>query len=188
VPGEAKRSAEQQIIGNGLPKWTGSLINNFRYGNFDLSVDLQFVYDVDVMQQYYHSTEDRSGIANGLRTILTEGWTPENPNTMVQEIRNQAYAGQNSQVDSRWITDGSYLRGNLITLGYNLNSSTAERLNLGNLRVYASVQNAFVLHSDEFQGLDPEATSWGGNQWGQNIFFFQYPRPRTYTLGVNLQF
>jgi TonB-linked SusC/RagA family outer membrane protein len=188
VPGEAKRSAEQQIIGNGLPKWTGSLINNFRYGNFDLSVDLQFVYDVDIMQQYYHSTEDRSGIANGLRTILTEGWTPENPNTMVQEIRNQAYAGQNSQVDSRWIVDGSYLRGNLVTLGYNLNSSAAERLNLGSLRVYASVQNAFVLHSDEFQGLDPEATSWGGNQWGQNIFFFQYPRPRTYTLGVNLQF
>jgi TonB-linked SusC/RagA family outer membrane protein len=188
VPGEAKRSAEQQIIGNGLPKWTGSLINNFRYGNFDFSVDLQFVYDVDIMQQFYHSTEDRSGIANGLRTILTEGWTPENPNTMVQEIRNQAYAGQNSQVDSRWIADGSYLRGNLFTLGYNLNNNTTERLNLGSLRVYASVQNAFVLHSDEFQGLDPEATSWGGNQWGQNIFFFQYPRPRTYTLGVNLQF
>lgn len=188
VPGEARRSAEQTIIGNGLPKWTGSLINNFRYGNFDLSVDLQFVYDVDIMQQFYHSTEDRSGIANGLRTILTEGWTPENPNTMVQEIRNQAYAGQNSQVDSRWIADGSYLRGNLFTLGYNLNNSTTERLNIGSLRVYASVQNAFVLSSDEFQGLDPEATSWGGNQWGQNIFFFQYPRPRTYTLGVNLQF
>jgi len=188
VPGEAKRSAEQKIIGNGLPKWTGSLINNFTYGNFDLSVDLQFVYDVDIMQQYYHSTEDRSGIANGLRTILTEGWTPDNQNTMVQEIRNQAYAGQNSQVDSRWIADGSYLRGNLITLGYNIDNSMTERLNIGNFRVYASVQNAFVLHSDEFQGLDPEATSWGGNQWGQNIFFFQYPRPRTYTVGVNVQF
>ncbi|WKN30361.1 SusC/RagA family TonB-linked outer membrane protein [Porifericola rhodea] len=188
VPGEAKRSAEQKIIGNGLPKWTGSLINNFTYGNFDLSIDLQFVYDVDIMQQYYHSTEDRSGIANGLRTILTEGWTPDNQNTMVQEIRNQAYAGQNSQVDSRWIADGSYLRGNLITLGYNIDNSMTERLNIGNFRVYASVQNAFVLHSDEFQGLDPEATSWGGNQWGQNIFFFQYPRPRTYTVGVNVQF
>lgn len=188
VPGEAKRSAEQKIIGNGLPKWTGSFINNFRYGNFDFSVDLQFVYDVDILQQFYHSTEDRSGIANGLRTILTEGWTPENQNTMVQEIRNQAYAGQNSQVDSRWIADGSYLRGNLITLGYNFDNAMMERMNIGNLRVYASVQNAFVISSDDFQGLDPEATSWGGNQWGQNMFFFQYPRPRTYTVGVNLQF
>ncbi|MEO0333175.1 MAG: SusC/RagA family TonB-linked outer membrane protein, partial [Bacteroidota bacterium] len=101
VPGEAKRSEEQRIIGNGLPQWTGSFVNNFRYRNFDLTVDLQFVAGVDIMQQYYHSTEDRSGIANGLRTILTEGWTPNNQNTMVQEIRNQAYAGQNSQLDSR---------------------------------------------------------------------------------------
>ena len=191
VPGEAKRSEEQQIIGNGLPNWTGSLVNNVRYRNFDLTVDLQFVAGVDVMQQYYHSTEDRSGIANGLRTILTEGWTPDNQNTMVQEIRNQAYAGQNSQVDSRWIADGSYIRGNLISLGYNLSSGMTDRLGIRNLRVYTSVQNAFVVHADEFQGLDPEATSWGDNaasQWGQNIFFFQYPRPRTYTLGVNFQF
>nr|WKN34773.1 TonB-dependent receptor [Tunicatimonas sp. TK19036] len=188
VPGEAKRSAEQKIIGNGLPDWTGSLVNNVRYRNFDLSVDLQFVVGADIMQQYYHSTEDRSGIANGLRTILTQGWTPENQNTMVQEIRNQAYAGQNSQVDSHWIADGSYLRGNLITLGYNFSNSMMERLNLRNFRVYASVQNAFVVTADEFQGLDPESTSWLDNQWGQNIFFFQYPRPRSYTLGLNFQF
>jgi hypothetical protein len=143
---------------------------------------------VDILQQFYHSTEDRSGIANGLRTILTEGWTPERQNTMVQEIRNQAYAGQNSEIDSRWVADGSYLRGNLISLGYNFDNTFLPGLNLKALRVYGSVQNAFVVHSDDFQGYDPEASSWGGDQWGQNIFFFQYPRPRTYTLGVNVKF
>src|SRR5690606_11179944 len=73
VPGEAKRSAERKILGKGSPDWTGSFINTFAYKNFDLTVDLQFVYGVDILQQFYHSTEDRSGIANGLRTILTEG-------------------------------------------------------------------------------------------------------------------
>jgi TonB-linked SusC/RagA family outer membrane protein len=188
VPGEAKRSAERKILGKGLPDWSGSFINNFQYKNFDLSVDLQFVYGVDILQQFYHSTEDRSGIANGLRTILTEGWTPERQNTMVQEIRNQAYAGQNSEIDSRWVANGSYLRGNLFSLGYNFDNTFLPELNLKALRVYASVQNAFVVHSDDFQGYDPEATSWGGDQWGQNIFFFQYPRPRTYTLGLNVKF
>ena len=187
VPGEAKRSEEQTIIGKGLPNWNGSFINNFTFGNFDLTADLQFVLGVDIMQQYYHSTEDRSGIANGLRTILTEAWTPNNQNTMVQEIRNQAYAGQNSQVDDHWVVNGSYLRGNAFTLGYNLPGAAADRLNLGSLRLYVSAQNLFVVTSDEFQGLDPEATSWGGNQWGQNIFFFQYPRPRTFTFGLNVK-
>lgn len=188
VPGEARRSEERTILGSGLPDWTGSFINNFRYKNFDLSVDLQFVYGVEILQQFFHSTEDRSGIANGLRTILTEGWTEENQNTMVQEIRNTAYAGQNSEIDSRWVADGSYLRGNLISLGYTLDPDLLTRLNLKGLRVYASVQNAFVIDSEDFVGYDPEATSWGGNIWGQNIFFFQYPKPRTYTLGVNFQF
>ncbi|MGV3640908.1 MAG: SusC/RagA family TonB-linked outer membrane protein [Adhaeribacter sp.] len=188
VPGEAKRSATRRILGKGLPDWTGSLINNFRFKNLDLLVDLQFVYGVEVLQQFYHSTEDRSGIANGLRTILTEGWTPQNQNTMVQEIRNQAYAGQNSEVDSRWVANGSYLRGNVISLGYNFSSDFMPSLNLQRLRVYASAQNFFVLHDDEFQGYDPEATSWGGEQWGQNMIFFQYPKPTTYTVGVNVSF
>ncbi|WP_222439193.1 SusC/RagA family TonB-linked outer membrane protein [Echinicola salinicaeni] len=188
VPGEAKRSEEQQIIGNGLPDWTGSFTNNFRYKNFDLTLDLQFVYGVDILQQYYHSIEDRSGIANGLTSILYDGWTENNQDTFVQQIRNQAYSGQNSQVDDHWVADGSYLRGNLISLGYTFDNEVLSRLHLRNLRVYTSVQNAFLISSKDFKGYDPEGSSWGGNQWGQNIFFFQYPKPRTFTMGLSVQF
>lgn len=192
VPGEAKRSEERTIIGNGLPNWTGAFINNVRYKNFDFTLDLQFVAGVDILQQYYHSVEDRTGIANGLATQLYEAWTPQNQNTMVQQIRNAAYAGQNSQVDDHWVADGSYLRGNLISLGYTINNDLLSKWNLKNLRVYANVQNAFLITADEFQGYDPEGTSWDptgeGGIWGQNIFFFQYPRPRTFTLGVNVRF
>ncbi|PKA97501.1 TonB-linked SusC/RagA family outer membrane protein [Flavobacteriaceae bacterium MAR_2009_75] len=188
VPGEAKRSADKKILGKGLPDVTGSFINNFRYKNFDLTADIQFVAGVEIMQQFYHSTEDRSGIANGLATILYDGWTENNQNTMVQEIRNQAYAGQNSQVDSRWVVDGSYIRGNLFSLGYSFDEQFLDIIGLNTLRVYASVENAFVIHSKDFQGYDPEASSWEDNQWGQNIFFFQYPKPRTFTLGCSLKF
>ena len=188
IPGEAKRSAERKIIGNGLPKWTGSFINNVYYKNFDFTLDIQFVAGVDILQQFFHSTEDRTGLASGLASTLYDAWTEDNQNTMVQQIRNGVYSGQNSEVDSHWVTDGSYLRGNLISLGYTFNELTARNSGLSKLRVYANVQNAFLIHSKDFKGYDPEASSWEGNQWGQNIFFFQYPRPRTFTLGVSLQF
>lgn len=188
VPGEAKRSAERMIIGNGLPKWTGSFINNVYYKNFDFTLDIQFVADVDILQQFFHSTEDRTGLASGLASTLYDAWTEDNQNTMVQQIRNGVYSGQNSEVDSHWVTDGSYIRGNLISLGYTFNDIMAKNKGLRNLRVYANVQNAFLIHSKDFKGYDPEASSWEGNQWGQNIFFFQYPRPRTFTLGLNFQF
>ena len=143
---------------------------------------------VEILQQFFHSTEDRTGYANGLSTILYEGWTEDNQNTMVQQIRNAPLSGQNSEIDSHWVADGSYLRGNLISLGYTFDDNFLNMTGLKNLRVYGSVENAFVLHDDDFKGYDPEATSWGGNQWGQNMFFFQYPKPRTFTLGVNVKF
>jgi len=171
-----------------MPDWTGSFINRFYYRNFDLTLDLQFVYGVDVMQQFLHSVEDRVGIANSLSTVLYDSWTENNQDAMVQQIRHAALSGQDSELDSRWIADGSYLRANLISAGYTFNPAALESVGINSLRITASVENAFVIHSDDFLGYDPEATSWGGNQWSQNIFFFQYPKPRTFSLGVNLQF
>jgi TonB-dependent starch-binding outer membrane protein SusC len=82
------------------------------------------------MQQFYHSVEDRTGYSSGLASILYQGWTPENQNTMVQQIRNAPLTGQNSEVDDRWVVDGSYLRGNLISLGYSFTPPTLARLGM----------------------------------------------------------
>lgn len=188
LPGEAKRSLDRTIIGNGLPDWTGSFINTVNFKQFDFLLDLQFVLGADIMQQFLHTAEDRMALTNGLRTQLTNAWTESNQNTMYQRIRHQPLAGQNTQADSHWIVDGSYLRGNLIQLGYTFDPSVVTRLGLASLRVTASVENAFVIHSSDFKGHDPEATSWGGNIHAQNIFFYQYPRPRTFSLGARLQF
>ncbi len=188
IPGEAKRSEDRTIIGNGLPDFTGSFINRVNYRNLDFLVDLQFVLGSDIMQQFLHTAEDRQALTNGLRTQLHNAWTEENQNTMYQRIRHQPRSGQNTQADSHWIVDGSYLRGNLLQVGYNFDQTTLARLGLNQLRIALSVENAFVIHSSDFKGHDPEATSWGGNIHAQNIFFYQYPRPRTASLGIRLQF
>ncbi|MCX2450005.1 TonB-dependent receptor [Pedobacter sp. PLR] len=188
VPGTAKRSTERGVIGKGLPDWNGSFINNFRYKNLDLNVELQFVAGVDILQQFLHSTEDRTGYSNGFKSTLYESWTPQNTNTKIQQIRNGPYSGQSSEVDDHWVADGSYIRGSAITLGYNLTEKQMGKLNLKSMRFYVSVQNAFLIKSKSFKGYDPEATSYGDNQWGQNIYFHQYPKPRTFTLGASFQF
>ncbi|MFW5973670.1 MAG: SusC/RagA family TonB-linked outer membrane protein, partial [Bacteroidota bacterium] len=115
-------------------------------------------------------------------------WTEQNQSTMYQRIRHQPLSGQNTQADSHWIVDGSYLRGNYFSIGYTLSQAAVARMGVQSARISASVENAFVIHSSEFKGHDPEATSWGGNIHAQNIFFYQYPRPRTFTLGLNMQF
>ena len=189
IVGQAKRSPEKKILGKGLPDFTGSFINNLRYKNLDLTIDMQFVLGVEILQQFSHSTEDRFGLTSGEASILHDAWSPSNPNTMVQAIRNGTRDGQSSELDSRWVCDGSYLRANLIQLGYTFEPKKIAPLSA--LRVYFGVNNAFLLTSKDFRGYDPEGTSWSGandRQFTQNIFFFQYPKPRTFTLGLSATF
>ncbi|KGE15025.1 SusC/RagA family TonB-linked outer membrane protein [Sphingobacterium deserti] len=187
--GRPNRSANQEILGKGIPDWSGSFINTFAYKGFDMTVDMQVVYGVETLQQFFHSTYDRFGITNGLRDILTDAYNGSNPNTMQQAIylTNNGHAGQDTRVDSSWIVDGSFLRFNLIQLGYTFDSSWAQRLGLSSLRVYASANNPWVITSKDFKGYDPESTSTGDdNKFGQNVTFFSYPRAKTFTFGLNL--
>ena len=186
--GRAKREANKSILGKGTPDWTGSWINNFRYKNFDLTVDMQFVLGVETTQQFYHSTYDRFGMTNGLDNILYDAYNGTNPTTMQQAIFIAPKSGQDSMNDSAWVVDGSYLRMNMLQLGYTFDSKVIEPLGLSALRLYASANNLFLICSDEFEGFDPESTSQGTNQVGQNLAFFSYPRARTFTFGVNVTF
>jgi len=189
--GRPKRSKDKEILGKGTPDWTGSFINTLNYKNFDLTLDLQFVYGVESMQQFYHSTYDRFGITNGLKEILTDAYNGSNPNTMQQAIylTNAGHAGQDTNVDSSWIVDGSYLRVNLIQLGYTFTPDLCKSIGISGLRVYGNANNPWLLTSSDFKGYDPESTSQSdGNKFGQNVTFFSYPRAKTFTLGLNVTF
>ena len=189
LPGQIKRKAEPEIIGKGLPDYRGSFINRFNWGQFDAVIDLQFSLGADIMQQFVTTAEDRQALTNGFKSQLYDAWTPNNQNTMVPMIRHTVLSGQDLAVDSRWICDGSYLRGNLISLGYTFEKNVLNKLGLSYFRINASVQNAFVITSKDFKGYDPESDGqWDDSNFGQNIFFYSYPKARTFSLGLNVKF
>lgn len=187
--GRPNRSANKEILGKGIPDWTGSWINTLNYKNWDLTLDLQFVMGVETMQQFFHPTYDRFGITNGLTDILYNSYNGSNPETMEQMIYlcNSGHAGQDTTVDSSWICDGSYLRLNMLQIGYTFSSNALGNVGLSSLRFYASGNNLFLLCSKDFKGYDPESTSQD-SKFGQNMTFYSYPRARIFTLGVNVSF
>jgi hypothetical protein len=177
----AINDADRSIIGNGNPDGWGSLFNTFKYKNLELTVELQYVYGNDVLNMTHHSGEDRQALANSFASVLN-AWTPDNQNTDIAAIRNSK-AGYVTNVDTRWMEDGSFIRGKNILLGYTFTPASIQRLHLGKLRVYASVQNFFL--ATKFSGNDPEVTTYG-QPFAQGQTFFDYPKPTTYTLGVNV--
>lgn len=193
--GRTKRSDEKTIIGKGLPDWTGSWINNFSYKNFDLTLDLQFVWGVETLQRFMCTTNDRFGITNGLKSVLYDAYDGTNPNTMQPMIYLASgshfgveHAGQDITSDSGWVADGSYLRCNMVQFGYTFDSNVITKTGLSGLRLYVSGNNLFQIVSKDFLGYDPESTSETGGKFGQNMTFFSYPRARTFMLGVNVTF
>ncbi len=74
-----------------------------------------------------------------------------------------------------YVQHASFIRLDNISLGYSFNSMYNDRLRF---RVYGTVQNVFVI--TEYEGLDPEVSGGIDN----NI----YPRPRTFMLGVNIDY
>ncbi len=181
--------ADRSIIGNGSPKFWGALTNTWKYGNFDLTLELQYSYGNDVMMMNLHASEDRQALANSYKSVLN-AWTPQNQNTMIAEIRDTR-AGYVTNVDSWWIKDGSFIRGKNLLLGYTFPPLTTDKLKLSRLRVYASAQNFFLLLKDKIVG-DPEVTPTnqgdGNSAFSQGMIWHNYPKPTIYMLGLQLAF
>lgn len=177
------------IIGRAYPKWTGDLSSTLRYKAWDFSFDIRFVEGVNTAANFKHSTEDRQTLSNSLATVLN-GWTPTNQNTSISQVRNYKFA-QDSHFDTWWVEDGSFIRGQNIMLGYSLPATAVKKLQIHSLRIYASVQNAFII--TKYTGYDPEVdtfnSGYGSNSaFSQNLDFFSVPRPRIWNLGVQLSF
>jgi TonB-linked SusC/RagA family outer membrane protein len=186
--GEKVTYKQREILGNGLPDWMGSFINNFSYKGFDLTLDIQFSMGAEIMQEFFHSTEARF-LTSGLDRLYQEAWHPTlNPDGKAQAIRlNNFGQGANNQADDTWVADGSYLRVNLIQLGYTLKPSAIKKIGFSALRLYAGVNNALLFTASDYLGYDPDNSSrLGDNKWGTNRQFFTYPRPRTITFGLNI--
>lgn len=194
--GESKESDDYQVLGKAQPDWTGSFVNRFRYKNFDLTVDLQFSQGANVVQTFLFSMEDRYGYSNSLKTALN-AWTPQNQNTPIQQLRFAPDAGQTANFDSRWVANGSFIRGRNIVLGYNFDKNILRSLKIERIRFYISSQNLFLIKSKEYLGYDPQNSAnnfdssqgQGGSSYNtQNLDFFSYPKDRRFTVGVNVNF
>src|SRR5690625_640947 len=171
-------------MGNGLPDGYGSFINTFSYRNIELHVDIQILYGNDVMWEARQSTDDRVGTSNSLKSGMNAR-DAENHDAPIAHLR-PVQAGYDTNNDTHRMEDGSFIRGRNLSLSYSFPTDWTSQLGLRNLRVYATAQNFFTLPS--FPGYDPEVSTAGDEFARGRAAYFEYPKARTITLGVNIDF
>ena len=188
---------DQTIIGDWQPDFSFGVTNNITYKGFDLSVLIQG----SIGNEIYSISKRNFGnpevfSPNILQETFDDAWrSVENPgNGVPRLVRNQ---GQNAGAisSSYFVEDGSFVRIRNITLGYNFQSSFLERTRFSKLRLYASVQNAFLFTN--YYGYNPEieTTTGTGSPFDQSlnplvrgVDFGGYPLARTFTFGINASF
>jgi iron complex outermembrane receptor protein len=100
------------------------------------------------------------------------------------------FKGSNAQtlLSDYYIENGSFLRMDNLTVGYNLGRIYRDKTTL---RINATVQNVFVI--TKYKGLDPEIgpgapSTINPTPNSPGIDNNLYPRPRVFSLGLNLAF
>jgi len=135
-------------------------------GNFNVGIAGHGSFGNDVYNNYYSN----SGTTRQI----------EDPIGYIANVSSSIYESNftnNQYLSDYYIENGSFFRLDNINLGYNFGRIFSDR---AEFRINASVQNAFII--TKYKGLDPELA--GDSGVDNNI----YPRPRIYSLGLNLDF
>jgi TonB-linked SusC/RagA family outer membrane protein len=181
VNGDGKYTTDDfKIIGDPNPKLTWGFNTSLKYKNFDLGIFFRGVHGNKVRNLQQSEMGDGVQKINQIGNILTDSWTPENPNASrpVIDGRRDFISFRRS---SFFIQDGSFIRLQNLSLGYKL---PVKNTYIRSARIYASGQNLFLI--TKYKGFDPEVNNQGQNNLNRGDDYDAYPRSKMFTLGINL--
>ena len=177
---------DMTLIGNPWPDFTFGMTNNVNYKNFDIAFSIASSYGNQILTHHENWTTNLDGVFNVLEEVKDRWKSPEDPGKGKYGSTEQGLTFlERDTWHTRYLKDGSYLSFKNITLGYTLPLNPGKTI--GNLRVYGSIQNAFIITN--YPGPNPEVNTQntsGGSTPGFDSN--SYPIPRTVSLGVNFSF
>jgi TonB-dependent starch-binding outer membrane protein SusC len=179
IPDGRISAADRVILGQADPKFYGGLSNTVTYGPFSLDAFVNFVSGNKIINAGNAYGGLAIGQANERAAVLNR-WTPQNTNTMVPRANNQ----RPRRLYSTLVEDGSYLRLQTLTFGYQLPSRLVPRAEAA--RLYVTAQNLFV--STNYSGFDPDVNSSGGDARIGGADVGAYPRTRIWNFGASITY
>jgi hypothetical protein len=174
--------ADRTNLGNAMPAWTYGLNLFFSYKGFDLQITGSGVYGCELVN-YNRAYWLEGGVRpfNGSTTLLNR-WRYDGDTEAKLPGVAKTDPNKNTRFSNRYVEDASYSRLKTLTLGYTFNSKLFGKV-LQSLRIYATVENAFII--TKYTGYDPEV---GGGTVGRGIDSQGIPMPKNFLFGVQLSF
>jgi iron complex outermembrane receptor protein len=155
---------------DGLPDITTGLTLNYSKGNFDASAFFTGQFGFHVYNNTANAFFNRNQFRQG------------------RNAPPEALERLSSEISTLYLERGDFVRLQNLSIGYNF--TLGENNPLKSLRVSLNGQNVFLI--TDYSGLDPEVNSNTGDLGtgipSASIDFTSFPRPRTFSLGLNAKF
>lgn len=170
--------ADRDFIGKTIPSFMYGINIRLDYKNFNLSVDMNGVTGVDIMNtKYWQTYAQYNYYKEQLGRWHGAGTSDKLP--ILDSTRPQ-----NSLCSTVALEDGSYFRIRNIQLGYTIPRKALDAIKFSNIHVYVQAQNPFTVKHTT--GYSPEI---GGGILNANIDDGgTFPIPSCYTFGINFTF
>ena len=157
---------DRTIIGDANPDFVYGFTNSLSYKNFGLSVFLQGSQGNDIFNATRIETEGMTDSKNQSAAVLDRWRQPGDITDIPRAVEGNT---DNSRLSTRFVEDGSYLRLKALTVSYSLPSTVTDKLQISNLKLYATGENLFNL--TDYSGFDPEVNAFGGSNTAMGVDF-----------------
>lgn len=184
-------NANDRIITPVDPKLQGGFNAALNYKNFEFSFVGAFKIGGKLVSTLY-GPEGYLNCLDGRRNnIKVDYWTPDNTDARFPKPSGLTNSNNPKYLSTLAVFDATYAKIRSITLGYNVPQNVLSKVGVRNLKIYATVQNPFVIYSPftKETGLDPD-TNASGSAYGNNVYAVgvNTPTTRNYLFGLNLTF
>ena len=175
---------DKQIIGYAQPDLSFGFNNSFSFGQMDLS----FFVDGQIGQEIVNVSNFGLLGFDGTQQLTTvrERWTPEYPSSIYPRLDQNNNGAPSFLFSDRFIEDGSFVRLQNVTLGFNFPQDVIDALSIASLNLYMSGTNLYTW--TDYTGYNPDVSLSGSNTQSLGHDNAGYPIARTIRLGVKLKF
>lgn len=172
------------IIGDPNPDLSMGLNLSFKYRAFTLDAFFagDFGFDIQNHMKRQLLSMNYGNLATNRGHDILNAWSPTNTGSSIPAL-SLTDDNNEARFSTYYVENGSYMKMKYLKLSYSLPKTLISKIGATNLDVYGQVENVFTI--TDYTGLDPEILP---GEYGAHIDNGAYPRPRTFTLGLNLQF
>jgi len=174
--------ADRTFIGNPNPDFTYGFNARLLYKGFDLEALFYGVSGGQVLNFTRWFTDFYPSFAGiGKSSRVLNAWTPQNTNTNIPKFENVSNFSTNTELNSYYVENSSYLRLRSLKLGYDINPRILGRTGFERVRLFVQGTNLFT--STKYTGTDP-AVSGVDTNFGVDVG--NYPVNKQVLFGVSL--